>query len=189
MNCPCKGTLTSMIFALVLSVPGSAFAQRVHKFVDTFDHRYPVEQVPMPPADAPPSEPTAQQIQTAKPREPQKSSRAKSPAASAGATRVIERAKGAIRLKRSASRAIMVSRSYAHVEAGVLPSKRNSVDHISQQTYSEWAVVRWASGDCKIWHNDTNLPAGYGWNALAFANTYDKAFLKMTRLYSRGGCV
>jgi hypothetical protein len=174
MNCLRTGIITSMIFALAPSVPGSAFAQRAHKFVDTFDQRYPVEQAPTPSADAPQSEPAAQQIQTATPRNPRK---------------VIARSKGAITLKRSASRSVSVSRSYAHADAGVLLGNRNSVDHISQQIYFEWVVVRWASSDCKIWHNDMNIPAGYGWNAIAFANTSDNAFLKMTRLYRRGDCV
>jgi hypothetical protein len=69
-----------------------------------------------------------------------------------------------------------------------LPSERKSVDYIFQRMYFEWVVVRWASGDCKIWHNDTNLPAGYGWNAVAFANTYDEAYLKMMRLYRMREC-
>ena len=174
MNCLRTDVIASMIFALAPSLlVGSAFAQRAHKFVDTFDQRYPVEQAPTPSADAPQSEPTAQQISTANPRNPHK---------------VKARSKGAIRLKRSASRSVTVSRSYAHAGAGVLLGNRSSVDYISQQ-YFEWVVIRWASGDCKIWHNDTNLPTGYGWNALAFANTSDEAFLKMTRLYRRGGCV
>jgi hypothetical protein len=163
-----------MLFALASYVPSSASAQRAHKFVDTFDQRYPVEQAPTPSADAPQSEPAAQQIQTATPRNPEK---------------VIARSKGTIRLKRSASQLVRVSRSYAHADTGALLGKRSSVDYASQQIYFEWVVVRWASGDCKIWHNDANLPAGYGWNALAFANTSDNAFLKMTRLYRSRGCV
>ena len=174
MNCLRTRIIASMLFALASYVPSSASAQRAHKFVDTFDQRYPVEQAPTPSADAPQSEPTAQQIPTANPRNPHK---------------VMARPKRALRLKRSASRSVTVSRSYAHADAGVLLGNRNSVDYISQQIYFEWVVIRWASGDCKIWHNDTNLPVGYGWNALAFANTSDKAFLKMTRLYRRGDCV
>ena len=41
----------------------------------------------------------------------------------------------------------------------------------------EWVVVRWANADCKIWHNDTNAPAGYGWQPVAFASTWGEAFL------------
>ena len=39
----------------------------------------------------------------------------------------------------------------------------------------EWVVVRWAYGDCKIWHNDVNGPAGSGWQAVAFAGSYPEA--------------
>jgi hypothetical protein len=53
----------------------------------------------------------------------------------------------------------------------------------------EWIVVRWASGDCKIWHNDTNAPEGYGWSLVAFAHTSDEAYWKMMRLYGMGVCV
>ena len=53
----------------------------------------------------------------------------------------------------------------------------------------EWVVVRWVNGDCKIWHNDTNGPAGFGWNPVAFGNTSGEAYWKMTRLYRRGVCV
>ena len=53
----------------------------------------------------------------------------------------------------------------------------------------EWIVVRWANGDCKIWHNDTNAPEGYGWSPVAFAYTSDEAYWKMTRLYGMGVCV
>ena len=53
----------------------------------------------------------------------------------------------------------------------------------------EWVVIRWANGDCKIWHNDTNGPAGSGWMPVAFANTYPEAWGKMTVLYQRRMCV
>src|ERR1700732_691770 len=36
----------------------------------------------------------------------------------------------------------------------------------------EWVVVRWVNADCKIWHNDTNAPVGYGWRPVAFASTW-----------------
>src|SRR5262249_50341445 len=164
MNCLRAGAGASVIFALFLCAPFSAFAQRAHKFVDTFDQRYPVEPTaPSAGVDAPQNEPPAPH-QPAKPPETQK---------------VITREKRAIRLKRPSSRSVVVSRSYAQVGTNYVPPP----------IYSEWVVIRWASGDCKIWHNDTNLPLGYGWNALAFTKTYDKAFLKMMRLYHRGDCV
>jgi hypothetical protein len=53
---PREGAAASVIFALLFCGPLSAFAQRAHKLVDTFDQRYPVEQVPTPPSirhDAP----------------------------------------------------------------------------------------------------------------------------------------
>jgi hypothetical protein len=37
--------------------------------------------------------------------------------------------------------------------------------------------------DCKIWHNDTNAPIGYGWHPVAFAGTWGGAYWKMVRLY------
>ena len=43
----------------------------------------------------------------------------------------------------------------------------------------EWVVVRWAYGDCKIWHNDVNGPAGAGWKAVAFAGSYPEAWSKL----------
>jgi hypothetical protein len=50
-------------------------------------------------------------------------------------------------------------------------------------------VVRWANADCKIWHNDTNAPAGYGWQTVAFAGTWGGAYWKMGRLYQMHVCV
>jgi opacity protein-like surface antigen len=48
----------------------------------------------------------------------------------------------------------------------------------------EWVVVRWANADCKIWHNDTNAPVGYGWRPVAFAGTWGGAYWKMLRALS-----
>jgi hypothetical protein len=180
MSCLREGTLGSIILALVLSTPVSAFAQRTNKFVDTFDQRYPAEQASTPPSperdDAPQSGAGAQQTQNPKPAEAKKVLK-------------VARATRAIGPKRSTSRLVAVSRSFVDAGTKVLPSEHKSVDYIFQRMYSEWVVIRWASGDCKIWHNDTNLPAGYGWNAVAFATASDKAYLKMTRLYRMGECV
>ena len=179
MSCLREVTLASIILALVLSAPVSAFAQRTNKFVDTFDQRYPAEQAPTPPSaerDDALSGPGVQQTQNPKPAEPKKVLK-------------VARATRTIGPKRSTSRLVAVSRSFADAGTKVLPSERKSVDYVFQRMYSEWVVVRWASGDCKIWHNDTNLPAGYGWNAVSFANTYDEVNLKMMRLYRMGECV
>jgi hypothetical protein len=52
----------------------------------------------------------------------------------------------------------------------------------------EWVVVRWANADCKIWHNDTNAPVGYGWRPVAFASAWGGAYWKMVRLYRMRVC-
>jgi hypothetical protein len=52
----------------------------------------------------------------------------------------------------------------------------------------EWVVVRWANGDCKIWHNDINAPAGYGWKPVAFAQSYGVAWQKLNRLRAIRRC-
>src|SRR5262245_17514985 len=52
-----------------------------------------------------------------------------------------------------------------------------------------WVVVRWAYGDCKIWRNDVNAPAGPGWTSVAFAKTYPEAWAKMQALYAKRLCV
>ena len=44
--------------------------------------------------------------------------------------------------------------------------------------HPEWVVVRWANADCKIWHNDTNAPAGYGWQPVAFASIMGRSALE-----------
>jgi hypothetical protein len=53
----------------------------------------------------------------------------------------------------------------------------------------EWVVIRWANADCKIWHNDTNAPVGYGWHPVGFSGTWGGAYWKMVRLYHRRVCV
>ena len=52
-----------------------------------------------------------------------------------------------------------------------------------------WIVVRWAYGDCKIWRNDINGPAGPGWKLVAIAKTYPEAWGKMSALYAKRVCV
>ena len=47
----------------------------------------------------------------------------------------------------------------------------------------EWVVVRWAHGDCRIWHNVNNGPWGGGWRPVAFARTYPQAWAQMEALY------
>jgi hypothetical protein len=52
-----------------------------------------------------------------------------------------------------------------------------------------FVVIRWAWGDCRIWHNVGNGPIGGGWRAVAFARTYPEAWAKMTVLYRKRVCV
>jgi hypothetical protein len=53
-----------------------------------------------------------------------------------------------------------------------------------------WIVVRWpVIGDCKIWRNDINGPAGPGWKLVAVAKTYPEAWAKMSALYAKRVCV
>jgi hypothetical protein len=176
MSCLRKGTLAGMILALTLSLPVSGLAQRVKKFADTFDERYPAEQAPTPSSDkhheAPPSELGHQQTGTP---------------ASKAATKVVEftRANRIIGPKRSKSHFLLVRRFVTDARSTVLRSGHKSVFHPMN---SEWVVVRWVSGDCKVWHNDVNLPSGYDWSAVAFANTSDEAYLSMARLYRTRKC-
>ncbi len=177
MSCLREGTLAGLVLALTLSAPVDGVAQRVKKFVDTFDERYPAEQAPMPsPAKrdgAPQSDSGAQQTGSPKPE---------------AATKVVQ-ATRFIRTKRAKplkSHFLTMRRSDVDASARVPAGDRKSDAYLMR---SEWMVVRWVSGDCKLWHNDLNVPSGYGWSAVAFANTSDEAYLKMMRLYRMRGCV
>jgi hypothetical protein len=51
-----------------------------------------------------------------------------------------------------------------------------------------WIVVRWETGDCKIWNNDGAAPLGV-YRPVAYAQSYGEAFAKMQVLYSRRVCI
>jgi hypothetical protein len=188
----------STILAVIFAVPIAAFAQGTKKLADTFEERYPTEQVPsQPSSEQAPSQPSSEQAPTqpafqqaptpapigqaplqrpalrgkaqreAPPNRRQEPALPKNIANTTTRTRVI-------RAKRSLSLVEFAFAAAPSANAWLRP---------------EWVVVRWGGGDCKIWHNDTNAPAGYGWSVVAFANNFVEAFWKMTRLYRRGVCV
>jgi hypothetical protein len=178
MSCWHRGTLACMILGLALSAPVSGFAQRSKKYVDTFDERYPAEQAPTPSSvmrdEAPQSDPGAQRAGTPKPEEDTKVLK-------------VTRAMRSIGPNRPRSHFVLMSRSVVDARDKV-PIERKFA-YAFQRMRSEWVVVRWGNGDCKVWHNDSNLPSGYGWNAVAFANTCDEAYFRMMRLYRVRKCV
>jgi hypothetical protein len=45
-------------------------------------------------------------------------------------------------------------------------------------------IIRWADGDCKIWHYDGDGPGGLGWQPVAFANSYPEAKVKLEAILS-----
>ena len=145
MSCLREVTLASIILALVLSTPVSAFAQRTNEFVDTFDQRYPAEQAPTPPSaerDDALSGPGVQQTQNPKPAEPKKVLK-------------VARATRTIGPKRSTSRLVAVSRSFADAGTKVLPSERKSVDYIFQRsTPNGW----WSAGPAVIARYGITIP-------------------------------
>lgn len=51
-----------------------------------------------------------------------------------------------------------------------------------------WIVVRWETGDCKVWHNDGPAPSGI-YTSVAYALSYQEAFAKMQVLYARRVCI
>jgi hypothetical protein len=51
-----------------------------------------------------------------------------------------------------------------------------------------YVVVRWQTGDCKIWQNNGPGPVGV-FTSVAYAQTYPEAFAKMQVLYSRRVCL
>jgi hypothetical protein len=169
----------SIILALVLSTPVCAFSLRTNKFVDTFEQRYPAEQVQTPSSDERDDTPQKQHTQTPKTDEVEER---KKPVNVTTTTRTFSP-------KRSTSPARAVANSFGYASPKVFAKKRKSANYVFQRRYYEWVVVRWANGDCKIWHNDSSPPSGHGWNVIGFANTADKAYLKLTRLYRMAECV
>jgi hypothetical protein len=52
-----------------------------------------------------------------------------------------------------------------------------------------WDVVRWADGDCKIWHDDGVAPWGGGWKLVGYGNeTYAEAWAELVELQRDGVC-
>lgn len=56
---------------------------------------------------------------------------------------------------------------------------------------ADYNLVRWASGDCKIWVNDSgNAPWGDGWVVLVWnIPTYDLAWYVLREQASFGNCL
>jgi hypothetical protein len=54
---------------------------------------------------------------------------------------------------------------------------------------NDWAIVRWASGDCKIWHDDGAPPWGDDWRLLADGmGTPHAAWHRLRHLQRHGRC-
>jgi hypothetical protein len=55
---------------------------------------------------------------------------------------------------------------------------------------ADYNVVRWRSGDCQIWNNDTNrMPWGDGWILVAWnMPNYDTALQALKFEVSKGNC-
>ena len=183
MFCLREKALGSIILALVFSTPVCAFSLRTNKFVDTFEQRYPAEQLQTPSSnerdDAPQNGHGAQQTQTPKTDEAEERNKLVNVTTT---TRTFSP-------KRSISRVRAVANSFGYASPKVFAKERKSANSVFQQRYYEWVVVRWANGDCKIWHNDSNPPSGHGWNVIGVANSANKIYLKLVRLYRMAECV
>ena len=60
---------------------------------------------------------------------------------------------------------------------------------VASPARADYNLVRWASGDCKIWVNDGNAPWGYGWTVLVWnIPTYDLAWDVLREETARGNC-
>ena len=54
----------------------------------------------------------------------------------------------------------------------------------------DWEIIRWANGDCKIWHDDDGPPWGTDWVVLAENYpTWDAAWGGLLWFKSRGMCL
>ena len=54
----------------------------------------------------------------------------------------------------------------------------------------DWEIIRWANGDCKIWHDDDGPPWGTDWVVLAEDYpTWDAAWSGLLWFKSRGMCL
>jgi len=53
----------------------------------------------------------------------------------------------------------------------------------------DYTIVRWANGDCKIWHDDNGPPWGTDWIALADGfRTWDAAWAGLGWMQRHGRC-
>jgi hypothetical protein len=53
----------------------------------------------------------------------------------------------------------------------------------------DWEIIRWANGDCKIWHDDNGPPWGADWVVLRDnLPSWNAARGMLGRLQSRGRC-
>jgi len=61
---------------------------------------------------------------------------------------------------------------------------------IANPAHADFQVIRWSSGDCKIWNNDNNtMPNGDGWIVLAWGlANYESAWSALNTEISRGQC-
>jgi hypothetical protein len=54
----------------------------------------------------------------------------------------------------------------------------------------DWEIIRWANGDCKIWHDDNGPPWGTDWVVLAENfRTWDAAWGGLQWFRARGRCL
>lgn len=60
----------------------------------------------------------------------------------------------------------------------------------SPASAADYNVVRWRSGDCQIWNNDTNrMPWGDGWILVAWnMPNYDTALQALKVEVAKGNC-
>ena len=60
----------------------------------------------------------------------------------------------------------------------------------SRPQAADYNLVRWRSGDCQIWNNDTNrMPWGDGWILLAWnMPNYDTAWTRLKFEVAKGNC-
>lgn len=61
---------------------------------------------------------------------------------------------------------------------------------ISPASAADYNVVRWRSGDCQIWNNDSNrMPWGDGWILVAWnMPNYDTALQALKVEVAKGNC-
>jgi hypothetical protein len=54
----------------------------------------------------------------------------------------------------------------------------------------DWEIIRWANGDCKIWHDDNGPPWGADWVVMADNfRSWDAAWNGLLWFKSRGRCL